>query len=214
MPRKGTGSLFKPAATARGLFSLEFPLSTKAPYIVLDLESRSTKPNAIVASIGAVALDADLQLLPGEFHIPMAQHLQFPRHEDPETMRWWAEQCPEARYASVMAAQTELPAQALRDFTAWVKGVADIETVRVWGNGSVFDNVILRSLYDFVDQIPPWHWRNDRDMRTILELHSAAKDVGAFVGVKHIAVDDARHEAKQLAKALTLHQNLLAAGGL
>lgn len=189
-------------------------MTLKAPHIVLDLETRSTKPNAIVASIGAVAIGTDLQLLTSEFHIPLAQRLQFPRHEDPDTMLWWSEQSQEARFASIMAAQTELPGQALRDFTAWVKSVADPEKVKVWGNGSVFDNVILRSLYDMFNQSPPWEWRFDRDLRTILDLHPAAKDVGEFVGVKHIAVDGARHEAKQLAKALTLHQSLSAKGEL
>lgn len=189
-------------------------MTLKAPHIVLDLETRSTKPHAIVASIGAVAIGPDLQLLSSEFHIPLAQNLQYPRHEDPDTMRWWAEQSREARFASITAAQTVLPGQALRDFAAWVNSVADPKKVKVWGNGSVFDNVILRSLYDTFNQSPPWEWFYDRDMRTILDLHPAAKDVGDFVGVKHIAVDDARHEAKQLAKALTLHQSLSAKGEL
>ena len=189
-------------------------MTLRAPHIVIDLETRSTKPHAIVASIGAVAIGPDLQLLSSEFHIPLAQNLQYPRHEDPDTMRWWAEQSREARFASITAAQTVLPGQALRDFAAWVNSVADPKKVKVWGNGSVFDNVILRSLYDTFNQSPPWEWFYDRDMRTILELYPAAKDVGEFVGVKHIAVDDARHEAKQLAKALTLHQSLTAAGEL
>ena len=189
-------------------------MTLKALHIVLDLETRSTKPNAIVASIGAVAIGPDLQLLTNEFHVPLAQNLQFPRHEDPDTMRWWAEQSTEARYASIMAAQTVIPGQALRDFAAWVSIVADPAKVKVWGNGSVFDTVILRSLYDTFNQQPPWEWRYDRDMRTILDLHPSAKDVGDFVGVKHNALHDARHEAKQLAKALTLHQSLTSKGDL
>jgi hypothetical protein len=181
-------------------------LTIKAPHIVIDLETRSTKPNAIVASIGAVAIGPDMRLLASEFHISVAQHLQFPRHEDLETMRWWSEQPQEARFASVMAAQTATPRQALLDFSAWVKSVADPDQVKVWGNGAVFDNVILRSLYDYLDMTPPWHWRFDRDMRTLLDLQPEAKDVGEFLGVKHIAVDDARHEAKQLAKSLQVQQ--------
>ena len=39
-------------------------------------------------------------------------------------------------------------------------------------------------------------------MRTVLDMHKAAKDVGPFEGIKHHALHDARHEAKQLAKAL------------
>ena len=210
MTRKVTGSLFKPAAIARGLFlcPTEKALTLKAPHIVLDLETRSTKPNAIVASIGAVAIGPDLQLLSSEFHASLAQHLPFPRNEDDATLRRWSAQAREARNASITAAMTVTPRQALMDFTAWVKSVADPEEVKVWGKGSVFDNVILRSLYDLLDITPPWNWRFDRDMRTILDLHPDANDVGDFMGVKHIAVDDARHEAKQLAKALEIHRHL------
>lgn len=49
-------------------------------------------------------------------------------------------------------------------------------------------------------------------MRTILNLHPAAKDMGDFVDVKNYALHDARHEAKQLAKSLTLLQSLIAKG--
>lgn len=178
----------------------------KAPHIVLDLETRSTQPNAIVASIGAVAIGPDLQLLPSEFHVPLAQNLQHGRHEDPATMRWWADQTREARDASITAAMTATPRQALADFAAWVASVADPDEVRIWGNGSVFDNVILRSLYDMFSIVTPWHWRHDRDLRTALDFYPGAKDVGEFVGIKHIAVDDARHEAKQLIKALTTNE--------
>ena len=49
-------------------------------------------------------------------------------------------------------------------------------------------------------------------MRAILDLHPTAKDVGEFVDVKHYALHDAHHEAKQLAKSLTLLQSLIAKG--
>lgn len=75
-----------------------------------------------------------------------------------------------------------------------------------------FDNVILRSLYDTFSQQLPWEWLFDRDMRAILDLHPAAKAVGGFVDVKHYALHEASHEAKPLAKSLTLLQSLIAKG--
>jgi hypothetical protein len=40
----------------------------------------------------------------------------------------------------------------------------------VWGNGATFDNVILRASYER-ELIPClWHFWNDRDVRTIVEL--------------------------------------------
>lgn len=72
--------------------------------------------------------------------------------------------------------------------------------------------MIVRSLYGtFAPQLP-WEWFFDRDMRPILNLHPAAKDMGDLVDVKNYALHDARHEAKQLAKSLTLLQTLIAKG--
>ncbi|GEQ75885.1 hypothetical protein CTTA_2890 [Comamonas testosteroni] len=72
--------------------------------------------------------------------------------------------------------------------------------------------MIVRSLYGTFARQLPWEWFFDRDMRTILNLHPAAKDMGDFVDVKNYALHDARHEARQLAKSHTLLQSLIAKG--
>lgn len=177
----------------------------QAAHIVLDLETLSTQPDAAVASIGAVALTACGNFV-AEFHVAVdtgaPQHL---RHACPNTIAWWDKQSDAAKAASIQATDTLLPSQALHAFTAWVEGLADPKKVKVWGNGSSFDNVILSSLYaDYPELVRPWAYWNDRDMRTVLDLYPQAKDVGEFEGVKHNALHDARHEAKQLAAALRL----------
>ena len=40
----------------------------------------------------------------------------------------------------------------------------------VWGNGSNFDNRILREAYDHLGMKCPWHYRDDRDMRTYTDM--------------------------------------------
>lgn len=177
----------------------------QAAHIVLDLETLSTQPDAAVASIGAVALTACGNFV-AEFHVAVdtgaPQHL---RHACPDTIAWWDKQSDAAKAASIQATDTLLPSQALHAFTAWVQQHADPKKVKVWGNGSSFDNVILSSLYaDYPELVRPWTYWNDRDMRTVLDLYPQAKDVGEFEGVKHNALHDARHEAKQLAAALRL----------
>lgn len=174
-----------------------------AAHIVLDLETLSTQPNAAIASIGAVALNADGGFV-SEFHVAVdagaPQHL---RHVCANTCAWWDKQSEDAKLGSIHAPNPKLPHQALEAFTAWVLLHADPTKVKVWGNGSSFDNVILSSLYaDYPDLVRPWTYWNDRDMRTVLDLHPQAKNVGEFEGVKHNALHDARHEAKQLAAVL------------
>ncbi|EPT9828680.1 3'-5' exonuclease, partial [Escherichia coli] len=72
--------------------------------------------------------------------------------------------------------------------------------VQVWGNGTSFDNVILRRSYERQGIPCPWRYHNDRDVRTIVELGKTiyfdARTVIPFEGVRHNALDDARHQAK------------------
>ena len=71
----------------------------------------------------------------------------------------------------------------------------------MWGNGAGFDNVILRSAYVACGLIVPWkHW-NDRDVRTIVDLGRTLlgfnpKKEMPFEGVRHCALDDAKHQAR------------------
>lgn len=173
-----------------------------AAHIVLDLETLSTLPHAIVVSIGAVALTMHGEFV-SEFHTPVICSSQPERDMSESTCTWWSGQSDEAKAASILAADAIPASEALQAFSAWLLVHANPKTVKVWGNGSNFDNVILSSLYsDYSELSRPWAYWNDRDMRTMLDLHPHAKDVGPFEGIKHHALHDARHEAKQLAKAL------------
>lgn len=174
----------------------------RAAHIVLDLETLSTQPHAIVVAIGAVALTAHGESV-SEFHMPVICSSQPTRHLDAGTCAWWDKQADEAKAASILAADAVPASEALQAFSAWVQAHTDTKKVKVWGNGSNFDNVILSSLYaDHPDLARPWAYWNDRDMRTLLDLHPHAKDVGPFEGIKHHALHDARHEGKQLAVVL------------
>lgn len=185
----------------------EHPECHAAAHIVLDLETLSTDPHATVASIGAVALTAQGSFV-SEFHQAVSTEHQYARHISPSTCEWWDKQSNEARAASILAPNPAHPIEALKEFTCWVLQISDPKKVKVWGNGSGFDNVILSSLFaDYHGLERPWAYWNDRDMRTVLDLHPHAKDVGEFVGIKHHALYDAQHEAKQLARVLATTQS-------
>ena len=71
---------------------------------------------------------------------------------------------------------------------------------RCGGNGATFDNAILPPSYERLDIPCPWHYSNDRDVRTIVEMGKItdfnARSVIPFEGVRHNALDDALHRAK------------------
>lgn len=176
-----------------------------AAHIVLDLETLSTQPNALVLSIGATALDRlGNSVSNGDFYVVLKQAEQGAvRHISQSTIDWWEKQSLEAQQEAFKPTKcTCYVEDALDAFTDWIESITDPKQVQIWGNGSSFDNVILGSLYDAWHKERPWKFWNDRDMRTLLELHPHAKDVGPFDGIKHHALHDARHEAKQLAVVL------------
>lgn len=182
----------------------------QAAHIVLDLETLSTRPDALVLSIGAVGLNKHGEILDdAQFHVLLSRAEQDSyRHTSLQTLAWWREQSNAAIEATLDAPHhTHHPTDfALDAFGRFIASWSDKKSVCIWGNGCSFDNVILASLYrDF--HIPlPWEFRNDRDMRTITAIFPHLKAM-PFEGIKHHAQHDAMHEAKQLSKAIAELQN-------
>lgn len=183
----------------------------QAAHIVLDLETLSTQPNALVLSIGAVALNRRGEILSGsEFHLALDQTEQAKRrHVSLDTLQWWQNKTTaKAQAASFSAPVTAqcFVTNALTTFSDYVAQWSNPETVRMWGNGCSFDNVILSNLYQDWGKPTPWAYWHDRDMRTITGIFPTLKML-PFEGIKHHACHDAMHEAKQLSLAISsLHK--------
>jgi len=162
--------------------------------VSIDLETASCGQDAAILSIGAARFDMQTGLILAKFYmnIDLDSSTSHYARTDPDTLQWWAEQSEEAR-AALEVAKKSLP-HALHRFAGWVP-----KKVRLWGNGSNFDNRILRESYDLCGIQCPWHWRDDADLRT---LKVAAALSGYFppcvpsVGTHHNALDDATHQAK------------------
>ncbi len=71
----------------------------------------------------------------------------------------------------------------------------------MWANPPQFDYIILRSMYEACEMIPAWHWREEKDFRTVKDM---AKSLGidyssAYEGRQaHDARDDAIAQAKAI----------------
>ncbi|EPS0161943.1 3'-5' exonuclease, partial [Escherichia coli] len=115
-------------------------------------------------------------------------------------IKWWAKRSREAQSA-IFTDEISLDV-ALRLFIEFIEKNSGGRFVQVWGNGANFDNVILRRSYERQGIPCPWLYYNDRDVRTIVELGNAigfdVRMAIPFEGVPHNALDDARHQAKQV----------------
>lgn len=172
---------------------------SKCEHVMVDLETLSTKPNALIVSIGAVSFNSDG--IGQKFYVPIDMGSYGNRFElgafdiDPNTVAWWMGQTEEGREVFKDTCAMDL-ARALREFSDWIdKEVCDTQDVKVWGNGASFDNVILKNAYNRCAIKEPWrHW-NDRCYRTVKNMCSLKmKRHGTY----HNALDDAISQAQHL----------------
>ncbi|EOJ4601220.1 TPA: 3'-5' exoribonuclease, partial [Escherichia coli] len=169
-------------------------------HLMIDLETMGTNANAPIVVIGAVFFDPQTGEIGPVFYIAISLTDAMNTGAVPNggTIEWWLKQSSEAR-AAILTDQVKLK-DALSRFREFINEYSDEKFVQVWGNGATFDNAILRTSYERLDIPCPWRYYNDRDVRTIVELGKTidfdARTVIPFEGVRHNALDDARHQAK------------------
>ncbi|MDC7831636.1 3'-5' exonuclease [Pseudomonas benzopyrenica] len=187
--------------------------------IVIDLETLGQGNNAPILSIGAVAVTGAgtaAAAIASEFYsrVDLESAIARGAVPDSETIEWWWQQSPEARAEIDGSRDRDDIRAALVLFSNWLLQqsepqpdqngcLADVER-RIWGNSPSFDCVILGNAYRIGGNLVPWHHREERDLRTLLDLYPAAK-TRYFNGIRHHALHDARHEAHQLIQALSVH---------
>lgn len=176
---------------------------TLMTHVMVDLETMGNNPEAPIIAIGAVFFDPGTGKTGPEFYqiISLESAMEFGAKPDAATIIWWMKQSAEAR-AAITGGDAISLMDAIDNLDEFIhtNSANGIKYVQLWGNGSSFDNVILRRAYQQVGadlSVPFW---NDRDVRTIVEL---GKVVGInpryqipFEGDMHNALADARHQVK------------------
>lgn len=172
--------------------------------IMVDIETLGTDSNSVIISISAVAFDMTKGKTGKTFEVGI-NILEQALHGgmiDNDTMQWWSTQSKEAKKAL-----TRIPAEPIDDaldaFNKWLVDTTsvDLKDVKLWGNGSGFDNVLIRNLYrrsgkDFV--LPYWC---DNDVRTLVTLANINTRDYKFEGIKHNGIADCKHQIRYCADA-------------
>jgi hypothetical protein len=157
---------------------------------MIDLETLGTGADALFTTLGACVFDPETGKIGDTFYeaVDWGSAERAGRKIDASTVRWWMEQDAGARDA-MMEIGSPLEV-VLREFQLWLPG-----RLAVWSNGSNFDIAILEHAYN---GNPPWHFRDVRDVRTIVAIAKGVipREKDDFVGTKHHALHDAAHQAK------------------
>lgn len=163
-------------------------------HVSLDLETLSTRPDAVVLSIGGAArVDGELT----SFYAPAGKEEQTERHLDPNTLAWWKKRG--SLWDEIWQEHSDAPplSTVLDNLQTWIASMGtDDDEIFVWGNGANFDVAILEHAYKTYGRLPPWAFWNVRDLRTLKHL---AELKGVFTkpvreGTHHNARDDAIYQ--------------------
>lgn len=163
---------------------------------MVDLETVGTYAGCPILTIGAVIFDRNGEELGDEFYqaVEYQSCLDVGLVADPNTFQWWQEQSAEAKAAAWHDQKQVRIDEALKMFETWLRKHSQKDQTLIWGNGSGFDNEILKLAYIRCGLSIPWGFRGDRDFRTLKDLAPPV-----FVndgGVHHHALDDAKYQAR------------------
>src|SRR3990167_7276565 len=150
-------------------------------HCMIDLETVGNQPGCGILSIGAVLFNPASGNVGSEFYrvIRRQSCLDAGLFEQTDTLDWWHRQSIEAQEVLLQASKntgTLDLAKALVQFTEFLKPASS--NVKIWGCGSDFDNVILATAYQAVDQALPWKFWNNRCYRTVKSLAPLVKKIG------------------------------------
>lgn len=171
----------------------------KFNHISFDIETLDTCASAVVLSIGAAKFNLEDDETYDDIRdnsdrcfyaaIEFQTQLEQKRTISESTISWWLQQSKEAQ--KVFTENKHDTIGALCDLATFCKG-----TNFAWGNGNMFDNVIIRSLYASFGMTYPYHYTRDMDLRTLKVAAGSPKiSVTTSNNTKHNALDDAVFQA-------------------
>lgn len=163
--------------------------------LMIDMETLGVSVSCPIISIAAVFFDMDGNVGKKFYRVVDLKSALLHGQTEPSTLSWWMAQSDDARkiFFDPSAASLEL---VLRDLDVFIKEEGNYDSLKVWGNGPSFDNAILAHAYKGIGVSLPWLFRNDRDVRTIVDLAKSLKNIEPLKlavreGVHHNALSDA-----------------------
>jgi len=171
---------------------------------MVDIETLSTKPNAVILSIGAILFDPFQLNDPSElrqhtFYINVDRDSQPHSAVDQDTIDWWAKQSDDAKNRLAVAPQPiALALQELHNFLVFRQGEAHPPTHELWANSPSFDCVILQSAYSLYSRfklpVPFSRWYDVRTTKELAWRHGVGRPP-LHIGTAHDALDDCVQQA-------------------
>ena len=159
-------------------------------HIMLDLETLSVNPNAVILQIGMCRFDPMTGDTGDEFEktIDLDSSLRAGFDVDASTIQWWQHQEEKARlsvFNGDMAIETAM----------WETRYFISECPHIWSHAT-FDFVLLMNHFRRFNIKPP-SYRSAHDIRTLIELAGGLENMKyPKVGTTHTALDDCKYQVQ------------------
>jgi len=165
-------------------------------HAMIDLETLSTRPEAVILTLGGIKFNPHLQEQPHDplyLRVDVDSQTKMGRHVMQETLDWWAKQPPDIAEDALSESDRCSLEDTTRQFNKWCVGVEVF-----WCQGPLFDYAILQHLYAQLNKPCPWNYWQIRDSRTLFSL-LPQDDTNPRPGY-HNALADADYQAKKVQK--------------
>ena len=164
-------------------------------HAMIDLETLSTNPNAVILTVGGVKFDPNTTMQPYDdlyFRVDVDSQTSMGRHVMEDTLQWWGRQ-PKEIADEALSDDDRVPLQDMvKAINKWSVGV-DV----FWCQGPLFDYAILQDIYTQLGHPQPWQYWQIRDSRTLFSLVPRENEKREG---HHNALQDCIYQAKKVQK--------------
>ena len=141
--------------------------------IMTDIETLGTDANSTIIQIGAMAFD----IRTGEelYYFDMIADIEKNERRlevDGGTIKWWLKTDKDL-FQKLLNNGKESSEDVIVHFNEWLHALGlefGYKNLYMWGNGILFDNKMIQHQMEALGLDYPIHFRNDRDLRTLVEL--------------------------------------------
>ncbi|GIN67107.1 3'-5' exoribonuclease [Bacillus glycinifermentans] len=178
--------------------------------IMVDIESLGKKIDSTIIQIAAISFDINTGKYISSFNqiVDLGRNSEKP-NLDEDTIKWWIETDAKL-FAELISNGTVSSSELFNNFYEWIVDQGEKKSIYLWGNGILFDNKMIQYQLENHHNLPyPIFYKNDRDVRTILELASKKigvkeKEIKETVKrfmiderlVEHNALDDVKYQIR------------------
>ncbi len=170
--------------------------------LMIDIETLGRTPGCAVIQIAAVPFNINTgQTSSNVFKMSINLDGQLKSGKGftycPNTYKWWQKE--NAKLFRELSKSNNHYVTVGSEFQKYFRNLKDSQNIRIWGNSNRFDLGIIEGWYQ--KSIGPkfqpfWNTWLERDVRTLSSLKPSIKANLKFIGTKHNAIDDCKHQIK------------------